>query len=296
MASRFGKLFHDADQTTLVLGLLPGHTVGMDELGKRLIRAWALNNVAHAAALPQTGLASLSQTHQVADGYLVISGSGMYVNRAMAVGIYQEISSADIDSIVSISHSAGVEPSFEVTPFTLPSTVELLRRYGFVHDPLRDTTASARQIPGPEIAAPDDIVVRPIISETDLAFWQEVSAAGWEHTSLERRAASDLFSAAAYVNDRDGMVVAFDAENDYPVGCASVTIRDGIATLGGMSTVTAHRRRGVQAALIRHRLQFASKNGCDMAASTAATNGDSQRNLSRHGFAALFEIETWTSA
>ncbi len=268
----------------------------MDELGKRLIRAWALNNVAHAAALPQAGLASRRQTHQVADGYLVISGSGLYVNRAMAVGINEEVTNADIDLVVSISQSAGVEPAFEVTPFTLPSTVDLLRSHGFVHDPLRDTTASARRIPGPEIAAPDDIVVRSVISETDLELWQDVNAAGWGHTSPERRSASDLFAVAAHVNDKDGMVIAFDAASDYPVGCASVTSRDQIATLGGMSTMPAHRRRGVQAALISHRLQVASRHGCDLAATTAAAGGDSQRNLSRHGFGRLFEVETWVSA
>lgn len=36
-----------------------------------------------------------------------------------------------------------------------------------------------------------------------------------------------------------------------------MTVTDGIATLGGMSTLTNERGRGVQAALIAHRLRAA---------------------------------------
>jgi GNAT superfamily N-acetyltransferase len=90
------------------------------------------------------------------------------------------------------------------------------------------------------------------------------------------------------------MVLAFDPSGERPIGCASSTVRDGIATLGGMSTIPAARRRGVQAALVRHRLARAATLGCELAAATAAVGSASERNLVRLGFEAQFAVETWT--
>jgi GNAT superfamily N-acetyltransferase len=89
------------------------------------------------------------------------------------------------------------------------------------------------------------------------------------------------------------MVIAFDRAEDRPVGAASLTVRDGVATLGGMSTVPSDRGRGVQAALICYRLERAHQLGCVIASSTAATGGDSERNLRRHGFQQRFVVATW---
>lgn len=87
-------------------------------------------------------------------------------------------------------------------------------------------------------------------------------------------------------------MIAYDVETGEPVACASTTIREGIATVGAMSTVPEHRRRGVQAALLAFRLRRAHLLGCPLAASTAVTGGASERNLVRHGFIPRFVVET----
>ena len=107
----------------------------------------------------------------------------------------------------------------------------------------------ARDVDMPAVVHPDDVVVRPVRSAADLASWQEVSALGWGHATAEARRAADAFAVAAHAIDGDGMVIAFDAGDGRPLGCASLTVRDGLATLGGMSTLPAERGRGVQAAL-----------------------------------------------
>lgn len=261
----------------------------------RLVRLWALNAVAQATALAQVDPIRASETQPVSDGWLILSGRDMYVNRAMAVGISAHVSPEQIDSVILRCRQIGVPPAFEVTPVTLPATVRLLDGHGFVHDPSADVTALVRPIPETPMDPPDDIVARPVTNDASLALWQEVSATGWGHTGARARAASDAFARAAFVTDQDGMTIAFDVNDGRPVGCASVTIRDGLATLGGMSTLPDQRRRGVQAALVHHRLGFAAQRGCDQAATTAATGSASERNLRRHGFKPVFEIETWKS-
>ncbi|MGB3186863.1 MAG: GNAT family N-acetyltransferase [Ornithinimicrobium sp.] len=266
----------------------------MDELNARMTRAWALNAVAQATALAQADSSWGSETCPVADGWLVLSGPDMYVNRAMAVGIDEEVSGEDLGLIVSRCHVLGVQPEFEVTDLTLPGTVEQLKVHGFVADPDRQVTAMSRYVEGPDVDAPDDLVVRQVMCQADLSLWQEVSASGWGHLDARARAVSDAFTTAAYLTDRDGMMIAFEKNSERPVGCASVTIRDRLATLGGMSTHPDHRRRGVQAALVRHRLVLAAQRGCEYAVTTCATGGASERNLARYGFRPRFSIQTWT--
>ncbi len=127
-----------------------------------------------------------------------------------------------------------------------------------------------------------------------LRAWQETSAAGWGHDTASARRASDAFAAAAAAVDGDGFVLARDAGNGRPLGCASLTMRGGVATLGGMSTIREERRRGVHAALIRHRLGLAAANDCVIATTTASPGGDSERNLRRNGFEPWFELTTLT--
>ena len=87
-------------------------------------------------------------------------------------------------------------------------------------------------------------------------------------------AAHAVAGATAYLADLDGA----------PVGCAALTPERGIGWLGGAATVPSGRRRGVQGALVRHRMAVAAAAGCDLAVVTAMPAGDSARNLARLGF------------
>jgi GNAT superfamily N-acetyltransferase len=219
---------------------------------------------------------------------------GLYVNRAMGIGADRAVDDGDLDVIVSRSRALGVPPAVEVTPCTLPETLDRLRASGFVHDPTADVTAFVRDVTGRVDTGAAGVVVRQVRTAGDVALWQEVSAVGWGHRDTAARRASDAYVVAAHAIDGDGMMIAFDAATGAPIGCASVTVRDGIATLGGMSTDPAHRRRGVQTALVSRRLRFAAERGCDVAAATTRTESASERNLVRWGFSPAFTIATWT--
>jgi GNAT superfamily N-acetyltransferase len=282
--------------------LLPGDPVRgtrhdglMASLEHRLLHTWALNQRDQALALVATDPSWQSAVHDVAGGWLVLSGAGMYVNRALAVGVDAPLGDDELDRIVELSAARGLPPAVEVSPATHPATVELLARRGFARAE-DSVTAFTLSVADAEIAAPLDVVVRPVVSADDLLLWQETSAIGWGHTQPEGRRASDAFAAAAHVTDGAGMVIAFDGADGRPLGCASTTVRGGVATLGGMSTAPAERRRGVQAALLRHRIGFAAEHGCDLATATAVTGGASGRNLERHGFAPRFRIDTFVQS
>ena len=71
-------------------------------------------------------------------------------------------------------------------------------------------------------------------------------------------------------------------------GGASFRIHDGIAQLAGAATLPEHRRKGVQSALLRHRLAEAARRGCDVAVVTTQPGSKSQENVQKAGFALLY--------
>lgn len=96
-----------------------------------------------------------------------------------------------------------------------------------------------------------------------------------------------------------GPVAAFiDAEHRHPavhrflalerqtsIAAAGLTIHDGVAVLGGASTLPARRGRGAQSALLQHRLGIAADAGVGSAVATATPDSVSARNLVAAGFA-----------
>ena len=71
-------------------------------------------------------------------------------------------------------------------------------------------------------------------------------------------------------------------------GGASFRITDGVAQLAGAATLPDHRRKGVQTALLRHRLAEAARRGCDVAVVTTQPGSKSQENVQKAGFALLY--------
>ena len=79
-----------------------------------------------------------------------------------------------------------------------------------------------------------------------------------------------------------------------PVGTASITggaslrVCEGVAQLCGAATAPAHRRRGVQSALLAARLADSARQGCDVAVVTTQPGSKSQQNVQRQGFELLY--------
>ncbi|WP_410670348.1 GNAT family N-acetyltransferase [Amycolatopsis sp. cmx-4-68] len=88
----------------------------------------------------------------------------------------------------------------------------------------------------------------------------------------------DMAGVRRYLAERDGEFA----------GGASFRVTDGIAQFAGAATVPAHRRRGVQTALLRARLAAAAEAGCDVAVVTTQPGSKSQQNAQRQGFDLLY--------
>jgi GNAT superfamily N-acetyltransferase len=80
--------------------------------------------------------------------------------------------------------------------------------------------------------------------------------------------------------------------NGVIAGGARLSIAEGVAQLAGATTAPAHRRRGVQTALLSARLADAAAAGCDIATVTTLPGSKSQQNVQRQGFDLLYTRAT----
>jgi GNAT superfamily N-acetyltransferase len=228
-----------------------------------------------------------TESFPLAGGHVVLSGRGLFVNRGLAVGLDRPVSDDDLDQLERRSRSIGVMPTLEVSPGAEPSVRAACDRRGYVVV----STTSVLVLGLPHVLmAPGSTEVRVTeIGAGKLAVWQELAAQGWSHVAPDRRRASDAWAAAAFRVEGEVFFIARDVDDRRPLGCASLTIRDGLAVLGGMSTLPGERGRGVQSALVRERLALAAARGCDLATATVAPGSASERNLVRLGFTPVYE-------
>ena len=137
---------------------------------------------------------------------------------------------------------------------------------------------------------PPGVEVRP---SDDRATWLDVVVDGFAHPDVEgvpsheefpreivENAIADIEHAGAtpYLAYRDGIVA----------GGGSMRLSEGVAQLTGAATSPAHRRHGVQTALLSVRLADAAHAGCDIAVVVTQPGSKSQQNVQRRGFHLLY--------
>ncbi|WP_207944395.1 GNAT family N-acetyltransferase [Actinomadura rubrisoli] len=141
--------------------------------------------------------------------------------------------------------------------------------------------------------APPGVEVRPSGDE-EFEPWLDVIVEGFAHPDTQGVRSHEDFPREVLANAMRDLtaaagVVRYVALHDGAVaGAASFRVADGVAQLTGAATVPAHRRRGVQTALLAARLADAAAAGCDIAVITTQPGSKSQQNAQRQGFDLLY--------
>jgi GNAT superfamily N-acetyltransferase len=150
----------------------------------------------------------------------------------------------------------------------------------------RDLRAGARPVDVPEVevrrSGPDE-----------LDAWVELVTDAGAHPDTQGIAMEEFPRDVLETAERDSAAVAgirryIALRAGRPAGGASYRVTDGIAQLTGAGTVPAHRRHGVQTALLATRLADAAAAGCDIAVVTTQPGSTSQQNVQRRGFDLLY--------
>jgi GNAT superfamily N-acetyltransferase len=198
---------------------------------------------------------------------------------------------AALDEVEQAFARRGAATQAEVVSLGDPALVDLLvgrghRLVSFENVLGRDL----RAVPAPP-AVPGVEVRRSGDDELDV--WVELVTDAGAHPDAEDIAMEEFPRDVLERAERDSAAVtgirryiAFRAGR--PAGGASFRVTDGIAQLTGAGTVPAHRRHGVQTALLAARLVDAAAAGCDVAVVTTQPGSRWQQNVQRSGFDLLY--------
>ncbi len=143
----------------------------------------------------------------------------------------------------------------------------------------------------PERAIPAGVEIR---RGADVGPWLEAVAEASIHPDTEGVPSHEEFSRELIENAERDLVAAgatpyLALRDGILAGGASVRLAGGgVAQFTGAATLPAHRRRGVQTALLAARLADAAAAGCDIAVVTTQPGSRSQQNVQRRGFELLY--------
>jgi GNAT superfamily N-acetyltransferase len=192
-------------------------------------------------------------------------------------------------------HERGGMLQVELSTMADPNVAKALTRRGYTLVGFENVlglalegafTGKAQRADGPRVDA---------IKPEEMADWIALMAEGFSHPdTFDGPPSHESFAADAIAQVmRDVSTVpgyrGFLARRDGALaGAASLRLHAGIAQLTGATTLPAHRRQGVQTSLLRARLAFAAKEGCDLAVVTTQPGSVSQQNAMRQGFSLLY--------
>lgn len=225
----------------------------------------------------------------IAEGWMIFDTPGSPVNKVCGIGLGRELPESELDRLVTFFTERGAEPKIELSPFTSPALLEALGQRGFM---LREF---------------ENVLVRNLPEGEDL---QALLPGGWPAgVSIDRVDPSNEAEVNEYIHVAfsgflpEGMalpegIVEFGRRctrtrgydlfvaraGGEVVGAGGCESGDGTTLLFGTSVKAAHRRRGIQQALIATRLQRARELGSWLAVITSRPGISTERNATRLGF------------
>ena len=231
----------------------------------------------------------------------VYGGPGEPFNKIAGLGFREPLDEAALAALEAKYDARNAEMRVEQATLADPAIATMLTRRGYeligyenvlglALDPARVDEMSQRMkqnaASGIDVARARRDEMRLWIETVTDAFLQPDSFDGPPPTeTFARETLLDVFEG---FTEATSNVLYLARRNGEIAGGGSVRISSGLAQLSGAATVPAHRRQGVQSALLRARLVDAAAQGCDLAVVTTEPASKSQQNVQRAGFALLY--------
>jgi hypothetical protein len=227
----------------------------------------------------------------VAGGVATFAEEGSPYNKMAGLGFGGRPDAAALDEIERAFGGRGAVVQAEVASLADPTLVDMLTERGyrlasFENVLGRELTTESQpvNVPGIEVrrSGPDELDAW-VELVTDAAVHPDTQGIPMEEFPRDILERAERDSAAI-----DGIRRYVALRHEQLAGGASFRIAEGIAQLTGAGTVPAHRRNGVQTALLAARLADAAAAGCEVAVVTTQPGSKSQQNVQRRGFDLLY--------
>jgi ribosomal protein S18 acetylase RimI-like enzyme len=259
-------------------------------LAERIEKAEAGRMAAASEAAHRRGARPAGFVIPVAGGAATFAGAGSPFNKVAGLGFGGVPRQAELTDVERAFAARGSAVQAELSNLADPAVFAMLTGRGYRLVSFENVLGRppgdghGGRTPGIEVR-------RPGAGEFEL--WLDVVLDGFAHADdagvpshedfpreVVAAAQRDFANTGAqlYIALRDGVIA----------GGAGLALTGGIAHMAGAATAPAHRRRGVQNALLAARLADAAAAGCDLAVVTTQPGSVSQRNVQRQGFDLLY--------
>jgi GNAT superfamily N-acetyltransferase len=248
-------------------------------------------SVAGALGARRTDLRTLIQP--IAGGTSIYAGPNSPMNKVIGLGFDGPIELEALEEVEREWHARDEAVRIELSILADASIPVMLSERGYHLHGFENVLGRPL---GAEPAADDPrgITVERLRKE-DERTWIDIAVAAFTHLDGTGSAADDS-SQVATMEEVMGDFIASPGLQPYlarldgrPVGEGALCIAgDNIALLAGAGTLPDARGRGVQKALLRHRLADARAAGAELAVVVTAPGTRSQQNVMRRGFILLY--------
>jgi|HubBroStandDraft_6_1064221.scaffolds.fasta_scaffold00107_11 GNAT superfamily N-acetyltransferase len=254
-----------------------------------------------AEEMPQVHYAHLYQklkpeigaaVEPICGGHMIFAGLNSPIGRTVGMGFDGSTTDADLDRMEQFYRSHSAPSQIDVCPLTDPSLSEMLKQRSYVMAELNNVLFRRLdgddQNEGTEI--PAGVAIRQGHAEEAEAFAAIVVRSFFPNGDAPEGFAEMI---APIYRCEGGILFTAEVEGE-PVACAAgLIIPDRrIVALFGAGTLPEFRRRGLQTALLRRRMEVARKAGCEYAVIVTLGGTTSMRNAERLGFRVAYSKAT----
>ena len=228
----------------------------------------------------------------VAGGVASFAEEGSPCNKVAGLGFDGVPGTAALGEVEHAFTARGAPVQVELAHLADPAFGALLAGRGYRLTSFENVLGLALFDGVPQRVTPPGVEVRPS-GEEEFEAWFDVVQEGFAHPDTQGVPSHEEFPREVVARaERDfaavGVMRYIALRDGVAAGGARLHLAGGIAHLTGAATAPAHRRHGVQTALLSARLAAAAATGCDIAVVTTRPGSKSQQNVQRQGFDLLY--------
>jgi GNAT superfamily N-acetyltransferase len=227
----------------------------------------------------------------VAGGWATYAEPDSPYNKVACLGFARVPTASELDEIEAAFAERGAPTQIELAHLADPDVLSALVERGYRPVTFENVLGcSPTTVPTAPPAPGIDVRPSP---DGDIDLWLETVTEAAMHTDIEGLPMEEFPRDILERAERDSAAIPglrryLAVRNGQPAGGASWRQSDGLAQLTGAATLPAHRRKGVQSALLSARLADAAATGCDLAVITTQPGSKSHQNAQRRGFDLLY--------
>lgn len=226
----------------------------------------------------------------LAGGVVTYAGPADFANTAVAVRLSEPAGDDEAQAILDFHAQRQVDSRVECSPFTAKPLVLALSKLGYTIRMFENIFAIDLALASPTVFQTPDIPaleIRLIDTADDQQVEQfaRIAISGFLTPEQTLESLLPITMRFARLPRARSFIATIDAT---PVAAGGLELHENIATLYGVTVLPEYRNRGIQQAIIAHRLRLARESGVRLVTIGTEPGIPTERNAIRAGFAIAY--------